>query len=99
MTDRFNALSALVSSSHPLAEQALEGTGLPDEPLGRLWPLPDAETRQLAELAAGPQRDLPPVTVVDLERLAVLDTLHVDRRGEPGAHGLAYVPGCGCLGS
>ncbi|GAA4620435.1 hypothetical protein [Saccharopolyspora hordei] len=39
------------------------------------------------------------VTVVDLERLAVLDTLHVDRRGEPGAHGLAYVPGCGCLGS
>ncbi|MFI1970759.1 surface layer protein [Streptomyces cinnamoneus] len=32
------------------------------------------------------------VTVVDLERLAVLTTLEVDRLGEPGAHGLAYIP-------
>jgi DNA-binding beta-propeller fold protein YncE len=32
------------------------------------------------------------VTVVDLERLAVLDTLTIDRAGEPGAHGLAYIP-------
>ncbi|WP_232667416.1 YncE family protein [Pseudonocardia sp. TRM90224] len=32
------------------------------------------------------------VTVVDLERLEVLDTLTVERAGEPGAHGLAYIP-------
>ncbi|MFC4950215.1 hypothetical protein [Pseudonocardia sp. GCM10023141] len=32
------------------------------------------------------------VTVVDLERVEVLATLPVERRGEPGAHGLAYVP-------
>jgi len=32
------------------------------------------------------------VTVVDLERLTVLDTITVDRAGEPGAHGLAYIP-------
>ncbi|MER7077960.1 YncE family protein [Saccharopolyspora kobensis] len=39
------------------------------------------------------------VTVVDLETHEVLAELPVDRRGEPGAHGLAYVPGRGCLGS
>ncbi|MER6991116.1 YncE family protein [Saccharopolyspora hirsuta] len=39
------------------------------------------------------------VTVVDLANLEVLATLPVARRGEPGAHGLAYVPGRGCLGS
>jgi hypothetical protein len=36
------------------------------------------------------------VTVVDLsdvERPAVVDTLAVARTGEPGAHGLAYIPG------
>ncbi len=32
------------------------------------------------------------VTVVDLARLTVLTTLEVDRAGEPGAHGLAYIP-------
>lgn len=32
------------------------------------------------------------VTVVDLARLEVLDTPRVDRRGAPGAHGLAYLP-------
>ncbi|CAM5276124.1 YncE family protein [Streptomyces abikoensis] len=32
------------------------------------------------------------VTVVDLERMAVTATLEVDRKGEAGAHGLAYVP-------
>ncbi|GHC34225.1 YncE family protein [Streptomyces cinnamoneus] len=32
------------------------------------------------------------VTVVDLERLEVLTTLSVDRAGEAGAHGLAYLP-------
>ncbi|MCA6094557.1 YncE family protein [Streptomyces sp. SCA3-4] len=32
------------------------------------------------------------VTVVDLERLEVLTTLTVDRAGEAGAHGLAYLP-------
>ncbi|MER7015730.1 YncE family protein [Saccharopolyspora sp. NPDC000359] len=39
------------------------------------------------------------VAVVDLESLEVLATLPIARRGEPGAHGLAYVPGRGCLGS
>ncbi|MEU5052314.1 YncE family protein [Streptomyces sp. NPDC021096] len=32
------------------------------------------------------------VTVVDLERMEVITTLTVDRAGEAGAHGLAYVP-------
>ncbi|MGW7103426.1 YncE family protein [Streptomyces sp. NPDC054883] len=32
------------------------------------------------------------VTVVDLSRMEAVATLHVDRAGEPGAHGLAYVP-------
>ncbi|WKX73778.1 YncE family protein [Streptomyces sp. XD-27] len=32
------------------------------------------------------------VTVVDLRRLRVVTTLEVDRAGEPGAHGLAYIP-------
>ncbi|MEJ3658018.1 YncE family protein [Actinomycetes bacterium KLBMP 9759] len=32
------------------------------------------------------------VTVVDLERLTVIDTITVERAGEPGAHGLAYIP-------
>ncbi|MFD9357132.1 YncE family protein [Streptomyces sp. NPDC060031] len=32
------------------------------------------------------------VTVVDLERVEAVATLHVDRAGEPGAHGLAYIP-------
>jgi DNA-binding beta-propeller fold protein YncE len=32
------------------------------------------------------------VTVVDLHSLEVLDTLRIDRAGEPGAHGLAYIP-------
>jgi len=32
------------------------------------------------------------VTVLDLRTLDVLDTLRVDRRGEPGAHGLAFIP-------
>ncbi|MDA3647405.1 YncE family protein [Saccharopolyspora indica] len=39
------------------------------------------------------------VSVVDLENHEVLAALPVERRGEPGAHGLAYVPGRGCLGS
>ncbi|MGW1676929.1 YncE family protein [Saccharopolyspora sp. NPDC002376] len=39
------------------------------------------------------------VTVIDLDTREVLAVLPVDRRGEPGAHGLAYVPGRGCLGS
>ncbi|MEV7525406.1 YncE family protein [Streptomyces sp. NPDC091371] len=32
------------------------------------------------------------VTVVDLARLKVVTTLHVDRTAEAGAHGLAYIP-------
>jgi DNA-binding beta-propeller fold protein YncE len=32
------------------------------------------------------------VTVLDLRTLDVLDTLQVDRRGDPGAHGLAFIP-------
>ncbi|MFI9201254.1 YncE family protein [Streptomyces sp. NPDC053048] len=32
------------------------------------------------------------VTVVDLERMSVAATLEVDRAGEAGAHGLAYIP-------
>jgi DNA-binding beta-propeller fold protein YncE len=32
------------------------------------------------------------VTVVDLHTFEVLDTLPIDRAGEPGAHGLAYIP-------
>ncbi|MGW7361958.1 YncE family protein [Streptomyces sp. NPDC054841] len=32
------------------------------------------------------------VTVVDLARLRVVTTLEVARAGEPGAHGLAYIP-------
>jgi DNA-binding beta-propeller fold protein YncE len=32
------------------------------------------------------------VSVVDLDRMRVLATLDVDRAGEPGAHGLAYIP-------
>ncbi|WP_282791929.1 YncE family protein [Streptomyces sp. CC224B] len=32
------------------------------------------------------------VTVVDLRRMRVVTTLEVDRAGEPGAHGLAYIP-------
>ncbi|WP_116210371.1 YncE family protein [Streptomyces olivoreticuli] len=32
------------------------------------------------------------VTVVDVERLRVITTLEVDRAGEAGAHGLAYIP-------
>ncbi|MFJ3856861.1 YncE family protein [Streptomyces sp. NPDC090085] len=35
------------------------------------------------------------VTVVDLARTAPVATLHVDRTGEAGAHGLAYVPAPG----
>lgn len=33
------------------------------------------------------------VSVVDLARLEVIDTIAVPRGGEPGAHGLAYLPG------
>ncbi|WP_330261173.1 YncE family protein [Streptomyces sp. NBC_00539] len=32
------------------------------------------------------------VTVVDLPRRQTVATLHVERAGEPGAHGLAYIP-------
>jgi DNA-binding beta-propeller fold protein YncE len=32
------------------------------------------------------------VTVIDLHNLDTLDTLQINRRGEPGAHGLAYIP-------
>ncbi|MFJ6789973.1 YncE family protein [Streptomyces angustmyceticus] len=32
------------------------------------------------------------VDIVDLETLQVLTRLDIDRRGEPGAHGLAYIP-------
>ncbi|MEV0700807.1 YncE family protein [Saccharopolyspora sp. NPDC050389] len=40
------------------------------------------------------------VSVIDLETHRTLATLPIDRRGEPGAHGLAYIPvGRGCLGS
>ncbi|MEV6230392.1 YncE family protein [Saccharopolyspora shandongensis] len=40
------------------------------------------------------------VSVVDLETQSTLATLPIERRGEPGAHGLAYIPaGRGCLGS
>ncbi|MEU1814693.1 YncE family protein [Streptomyces roseifaciens] len=35
------------------------------------------------------------VTVVDLERMDVITTLEVGRKGEAGAHGLAYVPAAG----
>ncbi|MEU5436114.1 hypothetical protein AB0G73_22435 [Streptomyces sp. NPDC020719] len=35
------------------------------------------------------------VTVVDLAALEVVRTLTVERAGEPGAHGLAYLPGRG----
>ncbi|MBO4205923.1 non-ribosomal peptide synthetase [Micromonospora echinofusca] len=62
---------------------------LPDEPLGRLWPLPDAETRQLAELAAGPQRDLPPVTVVDLVDRQIAGRPHAVAVTAPGVR-LSY---------
>lgn len=32
------------------------------------------------------------VTVVDLDSIAVIATVAIDRAGEPGAHGLAYIP-------
>ncbi len=32
------------------------------------------------------------VDIVDLETLAVLNTLDIVKRGEAGAHGLAYIP-------
>ncbi|MEU7552815.1 YncE family protein [Streptomyces sp. NPDC044571] len=35
------------------------------------------------------------VTVVDLARMEAVATLHVDRAGEPGAHGLAHIPAPG----
>ncbi|GGX97576.1 YncE family protein [Streptomyces hiroshimensis] len=35
------------------------------------------------------------VTVVDLERMEVITTLEVGRKGEAGAHGLAYIPAAG----
>lgn len=51
---------------------------------------PDGRRAYLAAVVAST------VTVVDLsdvERPAVVDTLAVARTGEPGAHGLAYIPG------
>ncbi|PKW12778.1 hypothetical protein [Saccharopolyspora spinosa] len=40
------------------------------------------------------------VSVIDLETHRTVATLPIDRRGEAGAHGLAYIPaGRGCLGS
>lgn len=33
------------------------------------------------------------VDVIDLQHWTLLDSLKVDKRGEPGAHGLAYIPG------
>jgi DNA-binding beta-propeller fold protein YncE len=32
------------------------------------------------------------VDVVDLETWELVSSFNVDRRGEPGAHGLAYIP-------
>ncbi|MBZ6475954.1 YncE family protein [Streptomyces griseocarneus] len=47
---------------------------------------PDGGTGYVANVLSGT------VTVVDLERMSVLATLEVDRAGEAGAHGLAYIP-------
>ncbi|MEU7107896.1 YncE family protein [Streptomyces sp. NPDC046215] len=47
---------------------------------------PDGTVGYVANVVSGT------VTVVDLERLRVITTLEVARRGEAGAHGLAYLP-------
>ena len=66
------------------------------EPLGALevgrFPLtitssPDGRRAYVSAVASST------VTVVDLENLERIAELPIDRRGEPGAHGLAYVPG------
>ncbi|WKU43592.1 YncE family protein [Streptomyces sp. VNUA116] len=59
-------------------------------PVGR-FPLtitssPDGRTGYVANVMSST------VTVVDLERMAVITTLEVARQGEAGAHGLAYIP-------
>ncbi|MFF7725162.1 YncE family protein [Streptomyces sp. NPDC008001] len=62
-------------------------------PVGR-FPLtitssPDGRVGYVANVVSGT------VTVVDLERMAVITTLDVDRKAEAGAHGLAYIPAAG----
>ncbi|MCF3101344.1 YncE family protein [Streptomyces roseoverticillatus] len=62
-------------------------------PVGR-FPLtitssPDGRTGYVANVVSST------VTVVDLERMAVITTLEVARKGEAGAHGLAYIPAAG----
>ncbi|CAM05845.1 DNA-binding beta-propeller fold protein YncE [Saccharopolyspora erythraea NRRL 2338] len=80
----FGRLSVFAAGTY----EPLGGVGVGRFPL-TITSSPDGSRAYVSAVASST------VSVVDLTSRELLDTLHVDRRGEPGAHGLAYIPAPG----